>query len=113
MSRENSDGTLTKIININNISYCNTADMMRGNEFLNIIIAEIQKNPMGIFLDVCKRVGNFIAYNISFQDSPYLSMWPDFDYKVELVYHDPTDREVMNVTYWTRHIHVNRKMSVK
>lgn len=84
-------------------------DMMKGNTFLSIMIAEIQKNPMGIFLDVCKRKGDFIAYNISFQNSQYMAMWPDADYKTELVYHNPTDREIMNITFSTRHSHVNKK----
>lgn len=102
VTREKASGPPEKIIGIDNIEWCKTVKMIEDNKFLSIIVAELQKTPMGIYLDVCKRTGDFIAYNISFQESQYAQMWPDGDYKLNALFYDKIDREIMNFTYTAR-----------
>lgn len=108
--RESSSESLVRIVNLEKIEWCKTVKIMRENQFMKILIEELVKTPMGIYLEVCSRIGDYKAYNIAFHESQYATMWPDADYQLHTIFYDKTDRNIMNFSYSARLAHLNDRV---
>lgn len=51
-------------------------------------------------LEVCHRVGDLKAANVTFNNSTFVSKWPTGDYKVVIKFYDADDPNIFTVNFF-------------
>lgn len=93
------------IVSQKNVDWCKVSEFVSDNYFLKLFIKDFQTSNAGRLTQICGELGEFKVYNISFEDSAVIAIWPTGNYRGNLLFHDEDDRAIFNVTYFNRVIH--------
>lgn len=80
------------------IEFCKLLKGIASSPFFDAILNVIQTLKAGMF-DICRRSGDINIYNISYQNSSAIDVWPDGQYKTVARIFDDIDENIANGTF--------------
>lgn len=76
------------------IEFCKIVGGMDTNPFLSKMLV-VAKSVVNGLLEVCTRgAGEYSATNISLTNVPFVSVWPNGDYKISVRFYDEIDDNI-------------------
>lgn len=102
-----------KIIGIENVKICKIVSSMKTsssnfstglnfNPLLVRVFEYIKTKADGNIFEACETVGNIFLNNLTFSGLPMLRIWPQGDYKADVLFHDKNDGKILNFTLLSR-----------
>lgn len=88
------------VITLPKIELCNIFDAALENPFIAGMLNLI-KSFEGNLMDICDKIGDIKASNISFRNSTFISMFPAGNYKTSFKVYDEIDSNIFNLTYYS------------
>lgn len=85
-----------------NIDWCQLSEVVIENYFLKVFFTDFEKSKAGKMLKICGELGEFKVFNVSFEESAVIGIFPDGSYISNLHFHDEYDDNIFNLTYWSR-----------
>lgn len=99
MLRRDTSNEFVKCLFFERIEWCRVVDGMKAIPLFEILLNEAKIMGKDL-LEVCHRIGDLKASNITFNNSTFVSKWPTGDYKVELKFYDADDPNIFNVNFF-------------
>lgn len=99
MLRKDNSNEFVKCLHFPEIPWCKVVDGMKFIPLFDLLLNEAK--VMGDdLLEVCHRIGDLKATNVSFSNSTFVSKWPSGDYKVEIRFYDDADADIFSVNFF-------------
>lgn len=98
-SRKSPSGTYDVILTFSDIEVCKSVAGMNSIPVYQRLFEIIQSTD-GNILDACTNSGDIKMANLTFENSSFVSMFPDGEYKTTYRFFDEVDANIYNVSYY-------------
>lgn len=95
-----------RILNFENIDWCKIYNTAKEIQFFKLFLDDlVMRTSAAVFLEICNKVGDFKAHNISVSNLPFFGPFPNGDYFISFKAYNDIDDLIMNVTATLRLTH--------